>query len=281
MLPPRQPLRRTSGLATALVALLAAQIVLLVAEVVCRFFQADLLREIQASGTVTQQQLDRADGLVSGTAGVGGLAFLATVVVWCVWQHHAQANAHALAGTGDLRFTPGWAVGWWFIPIANFWKPFQTVRELWKASHGGAWRAIATWPLLGWWWATWLVGSLNIQLGSNTRVGFLFGSGVDVQQLSVADAIAQDRWRAVWLGFRIVAAVLAIMIVRSVERLQRAAAEAGAVPPPPEPAGSALPPPPPMAPTVQDAMSADERRLIIGVVIVTLVLSIGGQIWVG
>jgi len=147
---PAQPLRRTSGLATALVALLAAQIALIVAEILARYIQADILRDLQANGLVTQHTLDRADGWVSGTAAIDGLAFVATVVVWCVWQHHAQANAVVLSG-GGTRFTPGWAVGWWFIPIANLWKPFQTVRELWKSSHGDGWQTVATWSLLGWW----------------------------------------------------------------------------------------------------------------------------------
>jgi hypothetical protein len=281
-------LRRTSGLATAVVALLGAQIAVIAAEMVTRFVQADQLRAFQATGLQTQQQLDRADAWVSGTAGIGGLAFVATVIVWCIWQHHTQANAVVLSG-GGLRFTPGWAVGWWFIPIANLWKPFQSVRELWKASHGGGWQTIATWSLLGWWWATWLLGSLNVQLGSNARFGILFGSSVDVQNVSVAEAIAEDRWRVAWLAFRVVAAALAIVIVRSVERLQQAAAAAGDQPaaPPVAPAveqppgAEALPPPPPARPTVQDAITPGERTLIIAVVIGVLALSIGGQVWVG
>src|SRR5205085_6640413 len=182
--PPSQPLRRTSGLATALVALVAVQIALITAEIVARYVQVDILRELQANGAVTQHTLDRADGWVSGTVAVDGLAFVATIVIWCIWQHHAQANAVVLSG-GGLRFTPGWAVGWWFMPVANLWKPFQTVRELWKASHGGGWRTIATWSLLGWWWATWLAGLLNVQLGAKTQVGILFGSSVSLEQLSV------------------------------------------------------------------------------------------------
>ncbi|HJX07534.1 MAG TPA: DUF4328 domain-containing protein [Actinomycetota bacterium] len=289
MLPPRRTLRRTSGLATALVALLGAQIALIAAEIIARFLQADQLRSLQATGLVTQQQLDTSDGWVSGIAAIGGLAFLATVVVWCIWQHHAQGNAVVLSG-GGLHYTPGWAVGWWFIPIANLWKPFQTVRELWKASHGGGWRTIATWSLLGWWWATWLAGSLNVQLGSNTRFGILFGSSVNIDQVSIGEAIAEDRWRVVWLAFRLVAAALAIVIVRSVERLQTAAAEAGGgstepvavLPAPPQPTGAdALPPPPPMTPTVDDAIPPGERTFIIAVVVGALLLSIGGQVWVG
>ncbi len=287
MLPPRQPLRRTSGLAITVVALLAAQIALIAAEMVARFAQADQLRAFQAGGLVTQDRLDRADAWVTGTSGLGGLAFIATVVVWCIWQHHTQANAAVLSG-GGLRFTPGWAVGWWFIPIANLWKPFQAVRELWKASHGGGWQTIATWSLLGWWWATWLIGSLNVQLGSNARFGILFGSSANIQNVSVAEAIAEDRWRVVWLAFRVVAAALAIAIVRSVERLQQAATAAAGQPAPPAMAPSAeiagagaLPPPPPTPPTVQDTIAPGERTLIIAVVIGVLALSIGGQLWVG
>jgi len=111
VLPPSQPLRRTSGLGIAVVALLGAQMALIVAEMVSRFAQADQLRSLQAGALVTQDQLDRADAWVSGTAGLSGLAFVATVVVWCIWQHHTQANAIMLSG-GGLRFTPGWAVGW-------------------------------------------------------------------------------------------------------------------------------------------------------------------------
>jgi Domain of unknown function (DUF4328) len=289
VLPPSRPLRRTNGLAIALVALLAAQIALIAAESVARYVQADILRDLQATGTVTQHTLDLADGWVTGTSGIDGLVFVATVVVWCIWQHHAQQNAIVLSG-GGLRFTPAWAVGWWFIPIANLWKPFQTVRELWKASHGGGWRMIATWALLGWWWATWIVGSLNVRLGSNAQFGILFGSSTSLDQLSVSEAIAEDRWRAVWLAFRLVAAALAIVIVRSVERLQRASTVAGghaAAPMEPFAAlatpegGTPLPPPPPTKPTVHDAVPPGERISIIGVVIGAVALTIGGQLWVG
>ena len=31
-------------------------------------------------------------------------------------------------------FTPGWSVGWFFVPIMNPWKPFQAMREIWQAS---------------------------------------------------------------------------------------------------------------------------------------------------
>ena len=47
--------------------------------------------------------------------------------------HRANYNARQL-GAADMRFTPGWAVGWHFIPIAWFWKPYQAMTEIWRAS---------------------------------------------------------------------------------------------------------------------------------------------------
>ena len=133
-------LKATKDLATWVMVLLITQIALDVIQWLALLHRIDVLEQIRSgSGTVTPVQANAADGAVSAAAGIGSLVFVATVVLWCVWQHRAQQKAIVLAG-GGLRFTPGWAVGWWFIPFANLVKPFQTVRELWEASHGARWR---------------------------------------------------------------------------------------------------------------------------------------------
>ena len=60
---------------------------------------------------------------------VPSLVSQATVVVWLVWQHHATANLWS-RGLPGLRFTPGWVVGWWFVPFANLVLPYLAMREL-------------------------------------------------------------------------------------------------------------------------------------------------------
>jgi hypothetical protein len=60
-----------------------------------------------------------------------------------------------------MTFTPGWSVGWFFIPIANLWKPYQAVKEIWEVSRGpSAPEHSNVQPLLGWWWFFWLVALL-------------------------------------------------------------------------------------------------------------------------
>ncbi len=48
---------------------------------------------------------------------IAPLVGLATIVVWLTWQHRVRANVWA-SGIA-IRTTPGWAVGWWFVPIGG------------------------------------------------------------------------------------------------------------------------------------------------------------------
>src|SRR5437868_6687462 len=64
--------------------------------------------------------------LVSGLVTI--LVFIITGVLFLRWIHRANRNARALGAQG-MRFTPGWAVGWYFIPIASLWKPYQAMKE--------------------------------------------------------------------------------------------------------------------------------------------------------
>jgi hypothetical protein len=53
-------------------------------------------------------------------------------------------------------------IGWFFIPIANFFRPYQAVKETWQASDprgGDAWRTVTAPALLPLWWALWLGSS--------------------------------------------------------------------------------------------------------------------------
>ena len=84
---------------------------------------------------------------------------LGTPILVLTWIYRANHNARQL-GAADMRFTPGWAVGWYFIPIAWFWRPYQAMREIWRASvNPSDWGAVPVSPLLRWWWGLWIVGS--------------------------------------------------------------------------------------------------------------------------
>src|SRR5439155_11350703 len=50
-----------------------------------------------------------------------GLLGVATELTWLFWQHRVTRNVWARGH--PIKTSPGWAVGWWFIPIANLWMP--------------------------------------------------------------------------------------------------------------------------------------------------------------
>lgn len=106
------------------------------------------------------------------------VAFVTSVIAVSMWIYRAHANLHEV-GLPGLRFTPGWAVGWYFIPIAFLFKPFQAMRELWTESQqtGDSFSAPAPGDLSAW-WGFWIVG--NILGNVSTRLG-LMGDGANMQ----------------------------------------------------------------------------------------------------
>lgn len=88
--------------------------------------------------------------------GVWGVVWVVTAVLLAAWTHRANHNAREL-GAADMEFTPMWAAGWYFVPIAFFWKPYQVMQEIWRASvDPSAWREAPVSPLLRWWWGLWI-----------------------------------------------------------------------------------------------------------------------------
>lgn len=54
-------------------------------------------------------------------------------VVFFVWVNKSNKNLESL-GVKNKIFSSGWSVGWFFIPFANFVKPYQVMREIWDES---------------------------------------------------------------------------------------------------------------------------------------------------
>jgi len=87
-------------------------------------------------------------------------AFVAAMAAMLIWLYRASANVRVL-GASNMVVSPGLAVVWWFVPIANLVMPFQTVRELWKASANPAdWEIERAPATTIWWWTFWLLAGI-------------------------------------------------------------------------------------------------------------------------
>ncbi|WP_238783563.1 DUF4328 domain-containing protein [Streptomyces monomycini] len=213
-------LRPTWGLGIALTVLLC-----LVIATDALALGADLnMRAVLGSlATTTEQQAHRADTLYGVTAILQGTLVIPTAVVFIIWFHRSRKNAEHY--TRDVcTLGSGWAIGSWFIPIGNLWLPFRVAKETWQSSAqsapDGSWRKVSIMPVRAWWllWVlTLVIGRIANKLYEKAELPDTIRVAVTV--VALADLLD------------IAAAVLAILFVRKLSRMQQIPAAPYAVAP--------------------------------------------------
>jgi|EndMetStandDraft_9_1072997.scaffolds.fasta_scaffold103398_1 hypothetical protein len=164
-----------------------------------------------------------------GAIGIAQMVlYLAQAIAILGWIRLANKSARAL-GARDMEFTPGWAIGWYFIPVANLWKPYQAMSEIWRASSGSPdWKSAETSGILQGWWAAWLVANA---LG---RVSFRLSMKAqalpELKNASIATAAAD-----------IASIVLSLLFLEVVKEIYRRQSARSAAPPEQPQDSAALP----------------------------------------
>jgi hypothetical protein len=137
------------------------------------------------------------------------IAYIVCIVLVSKWIYRVSLNAHSLAS--GMSISPGWNVGFFFIPFANLWLPYKGLRETWAVSADpGAWRTVKVPPLLGWWWGLWIAS--NIVANIAFRIGLSGGT--------VGNAIASDLALTVSDIVIVPAGLLLILVVRRLTAVQ-------------------------------------------------------------
>ncbi len=93
---------------------------------------------------------------------------LAIFVLLIMFLFRASKNTE-LWDTSQRTWTPGWAIGGWFIPLAFFVIPFLVVRDIWQrtpeSSGEGRGPGSASGFVLVVWWVLFVIGRIGIRLG--------------------------------------------------------------------------------------------------------------------
>jgi hypothetical protein len=148
--------------------------------------------------------------------GLSSLVLLVTLFVsgflTLKWIYRVTMNSHTLAS--GLRVSPPWSIGWFFVPFANLYKPFQALDDAWRVSLSPeSWRGQDTPSLLRWWWGLWITcsvldnASFRLQMRVHDAGAALFTAGLD----AVSDTL--------WIP-------LCLLLVRVVRRLSAQQADA-------------------------------------------------------
>jgi hypothetical protein len=197
-----------SGRERVVVALLAAVVVVDLVAVGSSVAELNLLDRVEAGELVGDSELEDNDAR-QGAIGLVQVAFLiATAVFFIRWLRLAYRNTDVVA-PGVRRYGHGWAIGAWFVPFLNLWRPKQIVNDVWRAGDPTGSPHAARLPLLlNLWWAGWIVSNVLAQVAA--RLAF--------RQETLDELRTVDAWYIVSDGFDAIVAVLALLVVRGITR---------------------------------------------------------------
>jgi Domain of unknown function (DUF4328) len=209
--------RRAVGIIFGLIVLVS------VAAVVLDIAYLGLLDRLIAGEDVSEAEVvagdDRQATMVIFQVG----AWIAGAIVFIRWLHGAYKNVDVVARP-ERRYGHGWAIGAWFVPILNLWRPKQIVNDVWRAGGTNAEDSEPGWLLLIWWTA-FIVSGFAGRYADN----IFEGEGLDDLRNGTIAIMVSD-------GMDVIGAILAILIVRAAtDRLDGRAASLSTPPEPDEP----------------------------------------------
>lgn len=140
------------------------------------------------------------------------VAYLVTGVLFIAWLYTVHSSARMDRST--LERKSGWAIGGWFVPILNLWRPFQMVTDVRRGATGRS--DVAVSRRQGWWWGTWLV-VLVTSLYVNRLYGITDAAPDGIEYADALGAAASFERYSCAAGM--LAAVLAILVVREIRAL--------------------------------------------------------------
>lgn len=163
-----EPYAPGRGRATAAVVLFLLYAALCLFAILSNLLQYNLLSGAAAGVRVTAAEARFNDLRQAAVAVFSIVVYLPALVVFLMWVHRAYRNLRALGNPERfIDSTPGWAVGGFFIPLANLYMPYKSLREVWNLSDPGVrtrddlmFAAPGGAPLILAWWVVWVTSNV-------------------------------------------------------------------------------------------------------------------------
>jgi hypothetical protein len=152
---------------------------------------------------------------------------IAAGVYFFLWVYRACDNLYAL-GNLKLKYSPGWAVAWFFIPFANLVMPYLAMADILKRSAIPGNNAIPDgqsmnkptpiWIIL--WWAIFIIRLVLTLLVM--AVGMIKAFSFAIRGDFSSYANGMENYQFFFLGLELVHAVITILMLRQITNLQEA-----------------------------------------------------------
>jgi Domain of unknown function (DUF4328) len=118
-------------------------------------------------GGVTLGEIQSNETRQNVVAAAQVLVLVFAAIFFLRWFRRAYANVPAISSV-EPRWTPGWAVGYWFIPVLGLFGPKQIANEIWQSTDP---RAGSEHRLVDAWWGVWLLANALTLVGYNLSSG--------------------------------------------------------------------------------------------------------------
>jgi Domain of unknown function (DUF4328) len=192
-----------------------------------------LVDRVNAGEVVGDAELESNDNRQAAMGVMQTLAMIAAAIVFIRWLRLAYRNVDVLA-PGFRRFRHGWAIGAWFVPFLNLWRPKQIVNDVSRATAPSPSQDTGPPLLVNVWWAGWLVTSVVAQIAVRLAL----------EQDTLEQLRTSDLWYIASDSLDAIVAVLAVLVVHrlSADLDAKAAASPAPAGPLPYPSTSVGPP---------------------------------------
>lgn len=215
-LPPERPrtYRSISFLTYATIGAVALNALALLLQIVALIGQWRLLSRMADHAFASQGDVATAAQASDGLVALAALLFVVSLVLAYIvagfWIYNAACNVRALGARG-FQNSPGWAVGWYAVPLMSLFKPFQAMEEIYQASASPArWQGLETPVLLRFWWGAWLLAGITGYV-----VAIVARTTTDIPGL-----IGATQFQLIDIAVDLVASALFVIIVWRIFRAQ-------------------------------------------------------------
>ncbi|MGZ4074372.1 MAG: DUF4328 domain-containing protein [Bacteroidia bacterium] len=152
------------------------------------YLQYQLLSGVKNGIAVTPDVANANDSRQQMIVLVNALLLITSSILFLVWIYRAYENLYSLK-INHLSCTPGWAVGYWFVPVISLFKPYVIVKEIWDETQAyvlpqAEKKNIAKGYIIGLWWTLYL-----LSIFSSYFVVLFFGDKTSIDGL-IAGTIA-------------------------------------------------------------------------------------------
>jgi hypothetical protein len=158
-----------------------------------------VLLDAKSGHFLSDAEADAVDMRAMIVGGIYLLVFIATAVAF--GRFVAQANRNVRSLGAHVEYSPASMVWWYFVPIANLWKPYDAIKQVWIATLTRHPDEYIHLDALRGWWAAWVVSSvidrISTKMGESEDLDTLLASSViDVlsQGIMIYTCLAARRW---------------------------------------------------------------------------------------